>query len=88
MKNAKKENIEVIENTLKKLDINYHKPLIKLLNEYLKKLNTQENYVPLINSLINKIPICILENKLKVPNEVNELMKTLNLALYKIKVCF
>ena len=45
----------------KKLDINYYKPLIDLLNEYTNKLNTKDNCEPLIASLVNKISICIFE---------------------------
>lgn len=52
--------------------------LIDLLNEYKIKLNTKDNCVPLITSLVNKMSMCILENNLKVPNEVNELIQTLS----------
>lgn len=81
MKNSKEKNtkaIEAIENTLNKLDIKQHKPLINLLNEYKEKLNTQDNCIPLLNSLKNKISMCILKNNLKVPKEVSELLVTLN----------
>ena len=81
MKNSKEKNtkaIEAIENTLNKLDIKQHKPLINLLNEYKEKLNTQDNCMPLLNSLKNKISMCILKNNLKVPNEISELLVTLN----------
>ena len=74
--------IKAIENTLKKLDVNYHKPLIDLLNEYNNKLDTEDNYVTLLNSLINKIYMCISKNNLKVPKEVSELMRTLNILFY------
>ena len=86
MKNYKERNmiaIEAIENTLKELDINYHKPLIALLTEYDKKLKTQDNSAALFNSLAHKIPMCILENKLKIPKEVTELIATLNSLLAK-----
>lgn len=81
MKNSIEKNIKAInaiENTLKKLDITYHKPLINLLNEYTNKLNTKDNCIPLITSLVNKMSMCILENNLKVPTEVNELIQTLS----------
>ena len=81
MKNSTEKNmkaINAIEDTLKKLDINYHKPLIDLLNEYINKLNTKDNCVPLLTSLVNKMSMCILENNLKVPAEVNELIKNLS----------
>lgn len=77
-KEKDKRAIEAIEATLIKLDINYHKPLIDLLNEYNNKLKTQDNYVPLITSLEKKISICILENNLKIPTEVSKLIQTLN----------
>lgn len=94
MKNSKEKSkraikaIEAIENTLKKLDVNYHKPLIDLLNEYKNKLNTQENEVPLLRSLINKISMCVLVNKLKVPKEVSELIGTLNKLFYSNPAVF
>jgi hypothetical protein len=91
MKNSKEKIIkatEAIENTLKKLDINYHKPLVDLLNEYTNKLNTQDNYVPLVKSLKNKISMCILVNNLKVPNEVNQLLITLNSLQPKFNLNF
>lgn len=81
MENSKEKNakaIEAIENTLNKLDIKQHKPLINLLNEYKENLNTQDNCMPLLNSLKNKISMCILKNNLKVPKEVSELLVTLN----------
>ncbi|SFC37180.1 bacteriocin immunity protein [Clostridium uliginosum] len=90
MKNSKEKSIKAInaiENTLKNLDINYHKPLIDLLNEYNNKLNTQDNHVPLITSLVNKISWCILENNLKVPPEVSELIGTLNSLQTRFMVC-
>lgn len=91
MKNSKEKNteaIEAIENTLKKLDIKQHKPLIDLLNEYKNKLNTQDNYVPLLNSLTGKISMCILKNNLKAPKEVSELVGILNSLKTKYNLNF
>lgn len=89
MKNSIEKNIKAInaiEKTLKKLDINYHKPLISLLNEYNNKLNTKDNCVPLITSLVNKMSMCILKNNLKVPTEVNELIQTLSSLKSKFNI--
>ena len=80
--------IEAIEDTLIKLDINYHKPLIDLLNEYNNKLNTQDNYVPLINSLGKKFSMCILENNFKIPTEVTKLIQTLSSLKTKLNLFY
>lgn len=81
MKNSIEKNIQAIkaiDDTLNTLDINYHKQLIDLLNEYKTKLNTKYNCLPIINSLVNEMSLCILENNLKVPPEVNKLIQTLS----------
>lgn len=89
MNNSTEKAINAIENTLKKLDINYHKPFIDLLNEYNNKLkNTQDNCLPLITSLVNKMSICILENNLEVPTEIIELRQTLSLLHTKFNLNF
>ncbi|UZW14491.1 bacteriocin immunity protein [Clostridium pasteurianum] len=87
MKNNQK-NLEAIKNTLKNLDSNQHKPLINLLNEYKDKLVTEDNCIPLLNSLEGKISMCILKNNLKVPNEVSKLIRTLNSLKTKYNVNF
>ncbi|WP_084297805.1 bacteriocin immunity protein [Sporolactobacillus laevolacticus] len=73
---------------MKHCDPNEHKSLIDLLTEYKHELSTQVNDVPLLNSLINKISWCILENDLKAPKEVTELVRTLNVLLYKDPTVF
>lgn len=89
MKNNQKnlEAIKAIENTLKALDSKQHKALINLLNEYKNKLiNTGDNCVPLITKLQGKISMCVLQNNLKIPKEVTELIVTLNSLKTKYNV--
>jgi hypothetical protein len=77
--------IDAIETTLIALDVNYHKPLIDILNEYNKRLKVNKEYVSL-GKLKSKISWCILQNKLKVPPEVSELMTTLTSLQSKVNL--
>lgn len=70
--------IEALSLMEERCDPAQHQALIDLIHNYKEQLNTNENITPILNHLMGDLSTCILDNHLKAPKEITELIQTLH----------
>jgi hypothetical protein len=75
--------IEALNLLEERCDPAQHQTLIDLIHDYKGQLNTNENITPILSHLMSDISICILDNHLRAPKEVTELIQALHQLVQK-----
>jgi uncharacterized protein Yka (UPF0111/DUF47 family) len=70
--------IEALNLMEERCDPTQHQALIDLIHDYKGQLSTNDNITPILNHLMKDLSTCILDNHLKAPKEITELIQTLH----------
>ncbi|EST10260.1 bacteriocin immunity protein [Sporolactobacillus laevolacticus] len=75
--------IELLNWIEGKCDPSQHQPLIDLFHDYKRQLNTNDNKTTILAHFTSDLSACILENHLKAPKEISDLIQAFSKLIHK-----